>query len=366
MLVDNNLAHAEVDVDLRVVGTPYEPGLTGRLNLLEGAEITLNERRYEAERGIITFVDERRIVPSFDLLLNTTAGNYDITVAVTGEPGKTETTLTSEPTLPEPDIMALLVTGRTLDEMRGEEYEVAREQVLSYLAGRVGSRLGRGLERATGLSEVRIEPQLIANETDPTARLTVGPGDHRRGEARLLDEPRRQQRSDLGRRVRRHAPLPDAGRAAERQQLSLRLPSRRAFRRRAGAAARSRAIARRSRASRSTTDAGQRDARAPRALQGRRRATATISSPSARGVERIEERFLEQGYLQSRVRVERQVDGDQRESDAARRARPARRAQVRRGDAAGEGPGGGPHRNGTAASSTSSAATTASRPCARG
>ena len=30
-----------------------------------------------------------------------------------------------------------------------------------------------------------------------------------------------------------------------------------------------------------------------------------------RGVERIEDRFIEQGYLQSRVRVERRVDGDQ-------------------------------------------------------
>ena len=46
-----------------MVGTPYEPGLTGQLKLLEGGEITLNERRYEAERGVITFVDERRIVP---------------------------------------------------------------------------------------------------------------------------------------------------------------------------------------------------------------------------------------------------------------------------------------------------------------
>ena len=136
------------------------------MTVLEGGEIPLNERRYDVERGVITFVGERRIFPSFDLLLNTTAGNYDITIAVTGTPGDTETTLTSDPTLPEPDIMALLVTGRTLDDMRGEEFEVAREQVLSYLAGRVGSSLGRGLERATGLSEVRIEPNLIANETN--------------------------------------------------------------------------------------------------------------------------------------------------------------------------------------------------------
>ena len=46
--------------------------------------------------------------------------------------------------------------------------------MLSYLAGRVGSTLGRGLQQATGLSEVRIEPTLIANEADPSARLTVG------------------------------------------------------------------------------------------------------------------------------------------------------------------------------------------------
>ena len=174
ILVDNNLARAEVETDLTVVGTPYETGLLGELTLLEGSEIRLNERRYEAERGVLAFADERRIFPTFDLLLNTTAGSYDITIAVTGTPGDTETTLTSSPTLPEPDIMAVLVTGRTLDQMRGEEYEVARAQVLSYLAGRVGSSLGRSLQQATGLSEVRVEPTLIANEADPSARLTVG------------------------------------------------------------------------------------------------------------------------------------------------------------------------------------------------
>ena len=174
VLVDNNLARAEVTADLRVLGTPYEPGLSGRLTVLEESEITLNERRYAVERGIITFLGERDIQPSFDLRLNTSARNYDITVAVSGTPGDTETSLTSAPTLPEPDIMALLVTGRTLEEMRGEEFEVAQEQMLSYLAGRVGSPLGRGLQRATGLSTVRVEPNLIASETEPTARLTLG------------------------------------------------------------------------------------------------------------------------------------------------------------------------------------------------
>jgi outer membrane protein assembly factor BamA/autotransporter translocation and assembly factor TamB len=174
IVVDNNVARAEVRTNLRLLGSPYEPGLTGTLTVAEGGEITLNERRYEVERGTITFLEERRIVPSFDLRMNTSAGNYDVTLAVTGEPGDTESTLTSNPTLPEPDIMALLVTGRTLDQMRGEEGDIAKEQVLSYLAGRVGSQLGREIEQATGLSDVRLEPNLIANETDPSARLTVG------------------------------------------------------------------------------------------------------------------------------------------------------------------------------------------------
>ncbi|HUE86143.1 MAG TPA: translocation/assembly module TamB domain-containing protein [Vicinamibacterales bacterium] len=174
ILVDNNLARAEITADLRLIGTPYEPGLAGRLTVLEEGEIVLNERRYAVERGVITFIGERRIQPSFDLLLNTSARSYDITLAVTGIPGETETSLTSDPALPEPDIMALLVTGRTLEEMRGEEFEAAREQVLSYLAGRVGSQLGRTLQRATGFDTVRIEPNLIANEADPSARLTVG------------------------------------------------------------------------------------------------------------------------------------------------------------------------------------------------
>jgi outer membrane protein assembly complex protein YaeT len=174
IIVDNNLARAEVTADLRLIGTPYEPGLAGRLTVLEAGEITLNEQRYEVEQGVITFLGEREILPSFDLRLNTTASNYDITIAVTGTPGNTETALTADPALPEADIMALLVTGRTLDEMRGQEFEIAQEQVLSYLAGRVGSQLGRGIAGATGLDTVRIEPNLIANEADPNARLTVG------------------------------------------------------------------------------------------------------------------------------------------------------------------------------------------------
>jgi translocation and assembly module TamB len=50
ILIDNNLARAEVRTNLRVVGTPYETGLTGTMTVLEGGEIRLNERQYQVER----------------------------------------------------------------------------------------------------------------------------------------------------------------------------------------------------------------------------------------------------------------------------------------------------------------------------
>jgi len=174
LLIDNNLAKAEVTADLRLLGTLAQPGLSGRLVIEEEGEIRLQERRYVVERGAITFTSERRIEPTLDILAKTNAGGYEIQLQIEGEPGKTTTTLTSDPALPEPDILALLITGRTMEEMRGQEFNVARNQVLSYLAGRVGSTLGSGIAGATGLSTVRIEPNLIAAETDPSARLTVG------------------------------------------------------------------------------------------------------------------------------------------------------------------------------------------------
>jgi outer membrane protein assembly factor BamA len=133
-----------------------------------------SEREYIVDRGEITFASDRKIEPGLDILANTRAGDFDIALQISGVPGKTETTLTSDPPLPEPDILAVLLTGKKLDDLRGHEYEVARNQVLSYLTGRVGGSIGSRVKRATGLSTVRIEPNLIAAETDPGARLTVG------------------------------------------------------------------------------------------------------------------------------------------------------------------------------------------------
>ena len=174
VVVDNNLAKMALDAGLEVTGTYYRPVVTGRITLEEGGEVFLSERTYLVERGIIDLQNPLRIEPSIDLRAKTRVGSNDITLQISGTPDKLTSSLSSDPPYPEPDIVSLLLTGRTLEDAQGAQLNVAKEQALSYLVGRVGSSLSRQAEQTLGLSRVRLEPNLISPESDPGARLTIG------------------------------------------------------------------------------------------------------------------------------------------------------------------------------------------------
>ncbi len=174
VVVDNNLMELSLESDLRITGNYYQPGMTGRLTLQEGGKLHLNERRYFIERGVVTFVNERSIEPDLDILARTDAANYEITLRLSGGADDYSATFTSDPPLPEPDIISVLLTGRTLDQSRGAELNIATEQALSYVSGRAASRISRAAEKGLGFTSVRIQPELVARDSDPGARLTVG------------------------------------------------------------------------------------------------------------------------------------------------------------------------------------------------
>jgi len=179
LVVKNNIAHGAIDAELRVLGTIDQPGLTGRINVEEGAELTLRERKYAVNRGVITFTNERAIQPILDVEATTKVSEYDITIRIAGDATqKIETNFTAhggpEP-LSEPDIVFLLATGRTLKDAGEEGADFAKDQAVAFIAGELGTSLPtEQAGRALGLSQARIEPQLIAGETEPTARLTLG------------------------------------------------------------------------------------------------------------------------------------------------------------------------------------------------
>lgn len=175
IIIDNNLAKLAARMRLRLVGTYRNPSILGRVGLEEGGEIRLASRKYSLERGEITFTNDQAIEPYLNMQLLTQVAGNDVTMNIQGGgEERIQTTFTSDPPLPEPDIIALLLTGKTLDEARGSEVDIAKGQFLTLAAGSVGDRLSGSLQRATGLTQVRIEPNLVAAESDPSARLTVG------------------------------------------------------------------------------------------------------------------------------------------------------------------------------------------------
>ena len=46
IIVDNNLAKLAAEANLKLVGTYYRPAVVGRMQVEEGGEIYLNERKY--------------------------------------------------------------------------------------------------------------------------------------------------------------------------------------------------------------------------------------------------------------------------------------------------------------------------------
>jgi hypothetical protein len=104
-----------------------------------------------------------------------------VTLSVSGSPGDFRTTLESDPPLPESDVVSVLVTGRTLAESGEEARQGAQNQALGLVStellasagGDLGLEVRVGEESGPG-GRILFDSSLVANDLDPTTRLTVG------------------------------------------------------------------------------------------------------------------------------------------------------------------------------------------------
>ena len=174
LLVQNNIVKVGGSANVRLVGPFKEPSIVGSITLEDGGEIIVNRQMYYINRGTVTLANQSRIEPEIDIQAQTKIGSYDVTLQMTGSLERLTTTLSSEPPLSQADIAALLLTGKTTSETQGREIQTARTQALAVIAGQAGEELTGEARRALHLSTLRIDPGLIASESDPGARLTLG------------------------------------------------------------------------------------------------------------------------------------------------------------------------------------------------
>jgi outer membrane protein assembly complex protein YaeT len=177
IVVDNNYGRLDLGSNLRVIGTVGEPLLAGRLTVQEGGEIFLGGRNYLVRRGTVDFTNATQVEPDMNLVLETRVQRYDITLDVIGTPQTLQASLRS-PGVSQEDVISLLLTGQLSGGAAMAQTEIARGQLLMLLSGELLGFAGRAvgvdsLQVGRGLGGAASDFDLLGNDTDPSARLTV-------------------------------------------------------------------------------------------------------------------------------------------------------------------------------------------------
>ncbi|MGE5212436.1 MAG: translocation/assembly module TamB domain-containing protein [Nitrospirota bacterium] len=116
VLIRGNLATGEATTDLKLIGTGVHPGLQGVVQM-EGVEATLPFSRLDVSRGSLTFDPNDSTNPTIDLQGTSVIRDYTVRVYVYGTLLSPQAVFTSEPPLPQEEIISLIATGATRQEL---------------------------------------------------------------------------------------------------------------------------------------------------------------------------------------------------------------------------------------------------------
>lgn len=179
--VETSLAKLSGDLDLHVRGTAARPAIVGRVNIAEG-DIFFNGTKYRLERGDITFSNPLTIDPVINIDMSARVQDYDITIGLHGSAASGKglsMTYRSDPPLSNADIIALLAFGRTRDQtlysasQPGQSTNDAATASNAILGEALNATFSDRVQRLFGASRVKVDPQFIGSENNPSARVTI-------------------------------------------------------------------------------------------------------------------------------------------------------------------------------------------------
>jgi len=139
----------------------------------------IRDSRYTITSGVIDFVNPYRLEPHFDFRAETRVKEYRVFLDLHGTADNIYPELTSDPPASPVDVLHLLAVGRVRDNPFPSETERLQERLLGigvggFLTRQVTSELERRTERLFGIDRFRIDPFLLGDSANPTARVTIG------------------------------------------------------------------------------------------------------------------------------------------------------------------------------------------------
>lgn len=143
------------------------PVITGTLNAVRGQFLFMG-RTFEVRQGRAVFYGDDHVSPTLDLELTTNVEGTVITVRMQGTAEDPEVTLTSEPSMPEGDIMSFLVFGKRLDELNSDQVGLVQQRAAE-TAATFGTQLASRLSRQMG-----VDLLTLSRGRDGQSTLTIG------------------------------------------------------------------------------------------------------------------------------------------------------------------------------------------------
>ncbi len=175
--IRNNLARISGGAELTLRGTLAQPVLFGEAVTDPDATVNYGGNTYTLERGIVHFANPARIDPVLDVVAVTKVDDYSVRVNLSGSLDRLATSFSSDPPLPDLDVVALLATGSTSGSAVAASPTTSGEQgvgvVEGVLYGQAAAILGQRVGKLFGVDKLRIDPT-IAGSTVSSARVTVG------------------------------------------------------------------------------------------------------------------------------------------------------------------------------------------------
>jgi translocation and assembly module TamB len=157
--------------NLQVRGTADNPVILGRINL-SGGDILLNNDRFVLDGGTIQFINPNRTQPDVNVSITTTIQQYNISMRFRGPTDQMQTQYTSDPALPEADIIHLLAFGETT-EASGKSTATPTQMAQSAVANQVSSQVTSRFAKVAGISQLSISPVLGNSQSGQQAGANI-------------------------------------------------------------------------------------------------------------------------------------------------------------------------------------------------
>lgn len=143
---------AELQGNLKIVGTTASPQAVGAFNLKRG-QLDILTRRLVFSRGNATF--EGSLTPILDFAATTSVSDTTITVTVSGEADDPQIAFSSSPELPQDEVLALLLFGKSVGNLSATQVARLAAAIATLTGGSDNGPLAQ-IRKSLGLDAIDI------------------------------------------------------------------------------------------------------------------------------------------------------------------------------------------------------------------